>query len=92
MESRSIVDLERATCTLDCHIEAATLAEGATFDNDSEQFPVFLLREKNPTRRTLRAFLIHWKPNVGVDRAARIHATFAPPALMRKPLPPLRSN
>lgn len=56
MESRSIVDLERATCTLDCHIEAATLAEGATFDNDSEQFPVFLLREKNPTRRTLRAF------------------------------------
>jgi hypothetical protein len=32
------------------------------------------------------------QPNVRVDRAARIHATFAAPSLMRNTLPPLRSN
>src|SRR5574341_768499 len=32
------------------------------------------------------------QPNVTVDRAARFHATFAAPRLMRNTLPPLRSN
>ena len=31
-------------------------------------------------------------PNVRVDRAARFHATFAAPSLMRDTLPPRRSN
>jgi hypothetical protein len=32
------------------------------------------------------------RPNDGVDRAARFHATFAASGLMRNTLPPLRSN
>jgi hypothetical protein len=30
--------------------------------------------------------------HIAVDRAARIHSTFAAPGLMRNTLPPLRSN
>jgi hypothetical protein len=32
------------------------------------------------------------KSNVRVDRAARVHSTFAAPGLMRNASPPLRSN